>query len=68
MNAVHRTTIGLASIVALGVFALPMMKGRDASASLPQKPVIAQVQPLTSPETPQSEQSDMAYGDRTPQR
>lgn len=63
MNAM-KTTIGLVSVVALTGLLLPMMKGHDAGTNHPAS-VVAQVQPLTSPETPQSQQWDMEFGDRT---
>lgn len=64
MNVIQKTTIGLASIVALAVFALPQVNADRAPVA---GAVVAQnVMPLNSPETPQAQQWDMIYGDLTP--
>ncbi len=64
MNVIQKTSIGMASIAALAVFALPQATPSHVPVA---GSVIAQnVQPLTSPETPQALQWDMIYGDLTP--
>ncbi len=64
MNVIHKSLIGLVSIAALAAFALAQATTSHAPVA---GSVIAQnIQPLTSPETPQALQWDMTYGDLTP--
>lgn len=64
MNVIQKISVALASIAAVAVFALP--QANPTSTPIAGAVIAQNVQPLTSPETPQALQWDMTYGDLTP--
>ncbi|HZZ91795.1 MAG TPA: hypothetical protein VFE23_04485 [Usitatibacter sp.] len=65
MTLMQKIGIGLGSVVALAVFALPQWNSGHA-AFVTAEVDMKNAQPLNTPETPQAMQWDMIYGDKTP--